>query len=702
MVGPPSPPKLEHHCGICSKSFRVKLALKQHMLHHKEMRSAWTCKVCNTRFEDELALEQHRIKTLHDLRPDSQCHTCKQYFPSANKLNRHRKFPLPCADAFRKPSEPKNRNGPAQMPRLANSPGKEYAHPTPKFSLSYIEPSPDITRLTYIEPSPGQTSTTSAEGPYCDVCKKYFANRGAYNNHWLGCRPSLPVQALPARSSQVHAQASAATLSRQGGPVVSPPQRQKDVSKSAVIAQRQDRPPKSLMEASKPIPITRSVFPPQLAQPAFPPPIAQTSTTNIPSAPAPISFQCKIRGCQATFQSKPALNVHKADIHGVGGRNPDLHRKDPYMLSHIQKQSPIESEVYRPHQSPGITTPRNLRGGEYPASGHPSDGYPSPQQLAAPASYYPPMGPSGLPGATSSSVSGPEDMIQAREIREKIMRLLLQSDVVIHHDGKITCGGINWTRVGVSRQREVAGMFAKLCHLPETLQYSEYLPPPKTFKDEYTADYPVGRFKLSPERFITKPTLEVVAISCSRITLANGLQEVVKIAAIDVTSCRILMNHLVCTDPKASVRDWLTNTTGLTAWRDMEAARQLGYKVLKGWWAARAALWKFIDKQTILVGYNLRGELDALRMIHGRSVDVAKIVEKAASGPLSKQQLSLESLCRDLPAAHLTTNPTFGQDALQNAFAIRELCLYIIKNEDNTKRWAKAKSLDYQRATGTA
>jgi hypothetical protein len=293
-------------------------------------------------------------------------------------------------------------------------------------------------------------------------------------------------------------------------------------------------------------------------------------------------------------------------------------------------------------------------------------------------------------------------MFQAQEIREKIMRLILQLDVVVHHDGKITCGGTNWTRIGVARQPEVVGLFAKLCHLPEAFQYSEYLPPPKTFKDDYIADYPVGDFKLSPERLNTRPSLHVVALSCSRVSLGNGLQEVVKLAAVDVVSARILMNYLVCTDPASPVQDWRTKTTGLSSWRDIEAARQLGYRVLKGWPAARAAIWKFIDKQTILVGYNLRANLDALRMIHGRSVDVIKTVEKAANGPMSKQQLSLESMCRDLTAAHLITHPTFGRDALQNAFAIRELALYIIKNEENVKKWAKAKSLDYQRAMGTA
>jgi hypothetical protein len=38
-------------------------------------------------------------------------------------------------------------------------------------------------------------------------------------------------------------------------------------------------------------------------------------------------------------------------------------------------------------------------------------------------------------------------------------------------------------------------------------------------------------------------------------------------------------------------------------------------------------------KDTIIVGHTLRSDLEALRMIHGRAVDMAKIVQKAANGP---------------------------------------------------------------------
>lgn len=287
-------------------------------------------------------------------------------------------------------------------------------------------------------------------------------------------------------------------------------------------------------------------------------------------------------------------------------------------------------------------------------------------------------------------------MEQAKFIQGKILRLLIQSDIFVKHGGGITVCGLDWTRIGVSCQNDVIEMFEGLCHLPKILQ-GEYLPPPKTFKDEYINQYPSGEFEPSPIRNSLKPGLDVIVLSCSKVVLADGFQEVVKIAAVDLVTCRILMNHLVCTDPDARVVNWRSPVTGLFGWHDMELARQAGYKVFKGWSAARSALWKFVDKETIIVGHNLRSDLDALRIVHGRAVDVAKVVEKAAKGTMSKIQLSLDSLCRDYADVHLKSDPEYGRDTLMNAFAARQFMLWACKNEARLNKEARQRSMDYEK-----
>jgi hypothetical protein len=301
------------------------------------------------------------------------------------------------------------------------------------------------------------------------------------------------------------------------------------------------------------------------------------------------------------------------------------------------------------------------------------------------------------PAPTGTSIGTPEDANQAEDICGKIMRLAIQANVKIHQGGKMTVAGTDWTRVGVKKQRDLVQMFEALVHLPKKLQSLEYLPAPKAFKDEYDTYYPVEDFENSPELSNDRPALRIVVLACSKVLMPNGCQEVVKVSAIDLSSCRVLLHHLVCPEPKAVVKDWRTKITGLTCYEDFEAARTSGYKVFKGWQAVRTALWKFIDNQTILVGHNLRSDLDALRMIHGRAVDVAKVIEKIAEGPLSKAQLTLDTLCRDLVKVYPPGVGKFGRDFLWNTFAAREITLYRLKNEDACKRFTKAKSLDYQR-----
>lgn len=350
-----------------------------------------------------------------------------------------------------------------------------------------------------------------------------------------------------------------------------------------------------------------------------------------------------------------------------------------------------------------------LRAPSGPAYGHKGSRAPTraPQPLAlrpsivppgerpAPAqNHMPPVQASGVPAITSMGSAA--DMEQAKQIQVRALRLLIQSDIFIHYYGGMTVGGICWTRISVAKQPEVVGMLDNMCHLPKMLQ-GEYVPAPKAFMDEYKVYYDLADFEPCPVQDPVKPCLGVVVLSCSKVVLEGGRLEVVKIAAIDLVTCGILMNHLVCTDPRAHVTDWRSTVTGISSWLDMEAARNAGYKIFKGWSAARAALQKYVDSGTIIVGHNLRSDLDALRIVHGRAIDITKVVETAASGPLSKAQLALDSLCRDYTERNLPSHAVHGRDCLVDAFAIREFLLWSIKNKKKFEKIAKQKSVDYQR-----
>jgi hypothetical protein len=409
-------------------------------------------------------------------------------------------------------------------------------------------------------------------------------------------------------------------------------------------------------------------------------PVVSSSGATTPTA-ANITLICGIDSCPRNFRSEAGLKQHKIDSHGLGGRVLDIHGEDSWMLPQNVRNQLRDAGGLR---SSGLAY-QQTRGGRRAA---PAPAVSVPRHLqGSPAGQQPLRNPvrAPMPPAKASiglDIGGPLEIDQANELQSKIMRMLITADIAIRHDGKIVYDGVAWTRIGVVRQGAVVGMIDDLVHLRRLGrpgQARQHVSHPTTFERDFVGEYPSSDFEQLPEP--RDGSLRVVVLCCSKLLLENRCEEVVKMAAVDVLTGRPLMTYLVCTDSTEKVRDWRTKLTGLSSFHDFEAARAQRFKILKGWTAARAALGKFVDQNTILVGYNLRSDLDTLRIRHGRCVDLIKLVEKAAEGSLSRGQLRLEHLLRDLPEITLKTGP-FGRDCLQDAFAVRELVLWCLKQKE--------------------
>ncbi|CAA9960004.1 RNA exonuclease [Pyrenophora teres f. maculata] len=737
-------PGLACHCAICGQSFGSKGELSDHAANHKDAASSKQTCDCGRTFDSTHALEIHCIQENH-APPAFTCDKCNRTFCSQRDFLDHTKSYGECEAVVE--------DGEVEMPIYCdrcqetfttqkrfnshrsdlNDKCADFRHPTPKKSPSpttdnYVGlenpkddclTAPDYGEEGVTEVSIPQTKT-SDDHIQCPMCKKTFHSFGHYNNHWLGCTPVASSSKTQAVAAEPLAMAKASKPARQKThPLVvnyTNPQDPNLVVASAMQTVTLNTRPPVRQKAPKP---TSSRAPP-----------AHNSSAAHDQAANSAVFVCDINGCGRVCRSEPGLRQHKVDAHGVGGQRLDLAGRESWMLNARERDRLRQEGLLRqPSGSSrgrgGGNSPRRSFAAARPppaaARAPPPTTRPPPSTTRPPpAACQPPMNgrspgpsqhlqhqqpmPSHVPFAmipAGADISGAAELVEAKNIQAKISRLLIQANIFIGHEGNVTVCDLKWTRIQVFKQPEVLATFDRMCHLPKILQ-GEYLPTPKAFKDDYTIQYPSTEFESAPAHNAKKPALRVVVLSCSKIVLADGRQEVVKIAAVDVLTCRILMNHLVCTDPNAQVTNWCSTVTGLFGWADFEAARKFGYRVFKGWPAARAALWKFIDKDTIVVGHNLRSDLDALRMIHGRAVDIAKVVEKAANGPLNKAQLSLDSLCRDYPAITLKSDPEYGRDVLLNAFAIREFGLWVFKNDQRFQREAKQKSLDYQRAMPNA
>ncbi|KAH7361206.1 hypothetical protein BKA66DRAFT_425852 [Pyrenochaeta sp. MPI-SDFR-AT-0127] len=742
---------MDYHCGMCDQSFITRAELYQHTENHADaVPIKLYCPVCNWPFTDTRLLEDHQLHTGH-VTLQFRCETCNESFLTKSRLNDHMKRPSGCRKAFVAPSVAQSNHTPppTKSPLLAIacdrcpdtfSSQRDYnnhrAFPhgrcaDHKHKRTLPKKEQKIAQNAYVDlDKPYQTvndilgyddfsdndepKDMAADEEYCSKCKTVFASQAEYVRHALPCsiRNGLENVVHVAKSLKAQLEATNSLGAFQPPRPPTQPNHILSIQVPALQSQSPLADSSALMQTvhlntRQPVPAKR--------------PRNTAPSQALPSPPScePLSFTCSFSGCGKTFRSEPALKVHKADAHGIGGQKLDIHGSASWMLGQRERErlraegllrtppsnprgrvrtSRAAHKKAKPPATPSRISNRAVDSKPYPAPDTKKSQMPKdPTQHAhveMPTLYGPVPTQNAVP--TSMNVGGAAEMDQAKFIQSKILRLLIQSDVFIKHDGSITVCGIDWTRIGVLKQPNVVDMFDSLCHLPKILQ-TEYLPPPKTFKDEYAVQFPVAEFKHSPNPDSSKPGFGVVALSCSKVVLADGSQEVVKVAAIDVITCRILMNHLVCTNPNIQVADWRFSVTGLCSWRNMEDARQSGYKIFKGWSAARSALWRFVNKDTIIVGHNLRSDLDAMRMIHGRAVDIAKVVEIAAKGPLSKAQLRLDSLCRDYPEVHLKSDAEFGRDCLTNVFAAREMGLWIIKNKEKLEKDAKQKSLDYQK-----
>ncbi|OCL15445.1 hypothetical protein AOQ84DRAFT_266624, partial [Glonium stellatum] len=181
---------------------------------------------------------------------------------------------------------------------------------------------------------------------------------------------------------------------------------------------------------------------------------------------------------------------------------------------------------------------------------------------------------------------------------------------------------------------------------------------------------------------------EAIVLSSHKVVISAAKDEIVLLSAIDYLTGEVLISHLVL--PYEQVDDWRSSTTGITL-SIMDDALEKEFAVLDGWKAAREALWQLIDSDTILVGYTLRRDLDALRMIHGCGVDMAILTQRSAGGSLGRRHIALENLCRELLKFELQAHGERGLDCLEMAFAIRELVLWSINNKAKLTAWAKEK-----------
>ncbi|WYZ41958.1 hypothetical protein EsH8_V_000853 [Colletotrichum jinshuiense] len=186
------------------------------------------------------------------------------------------------------------------------------------------------------------------------------------------------------------------------------------------------------------------------------------------------------------------------------------------------------------------------------------------------------------------------------------------------------------------------------------------------------------------------PKTAAIVLDCEMAGAAGGQNELIQITMVDFLSGNVLQSCLV--NPSRPIIDWREGITGISAVSMREAVA--GNRALHGWEAARAELWRFADKETIIIGQSVHNDLKVLRTSHTRIIDSAILSADAVLGKKSKirKRWGLETLCSELLGIQIRKPYQKGgrgvHDALEDALATREVVLLCARQPGELKRWA--------------
>lgn len=125
------------------------------------------------------------------------------------------------------------------------------------------------------------------------------------------------------------------------------------------------------------------------------------------------------------------------------------------------------------------------------------------------------------------------------------------------------------------------------------------------------------------------PKAVAVAIDCEMGQAADGNPELIRVTLVEYFSGAVLLDTLVW--PDTPMAHFNTRWSGVSA-AQMNAARR-NKTCLFGVDAARAAVWTWVNDQTVVVGHDVKNDLAALRWAHGVVVDSMVLEGDARKAP---------------------------------------------------------------------
>jgi len=125
------------------------------------------------------------------------------------------------------------------------------------------------------------------------------------------------------------------------------------------------------------------------------------------------------------------------------------------------------------------------------------------------------------------------------------------------------------------------------------------------------------KFHTTPETTNSGTRRDAVAFDCEMGNSKLGEPELIRLTLVDYFTSEVLVDKLVY--PDVGMKDLNTRYSGVT-WQQLDQARRRGDCFL-GRDAAREAVWKYVDVDTIVIGHGVQNDLKCLRWIHRNIID---------------------------------------------------------------------------------
>lgn len=270
--------------------------------------------------------------------------------------------------------------------------------------------------------------------------------------------------------------------------------------------------------------------------------------------------------------------------------------------------------------------------------------------------------------------------------------MVAQEQEVVQKDGLMHKSN-TYTLLPDTEQETIYSALLAACHTVEVLDAEQYTLQGFTERKIHT-NVPYSEFRQTPQA-LEQPKRKIVAIDCEMVGLWKNADCVALVCAVDVLTGETLLNTHV--DPVSKVLAWRSTVSGVTRKLMSEAIEQ--GQVLRGWAAAREALWNYIDAETIIVGHALQNDLNVLGIFHPRIVDTAILASQVVFPETQKKRFPMSYGLKRLLLIWLNMTIQTGKkghDCLEDTLATRELAIWCARNPDVLKSWGLQMRVAYE------